>query len=94
MSYQRKVATTLLRQTRLIGTGLLVGNTIATPVLAATTVAIDDFSKPVLFGSLALLIVGLALKAKYGKKEPPTIQRDFNEGIGRYRPQLGRGNAY
>lgn len=93
MSRQRTNAKALLRQTGIFAAATLIGSTIATPVFAATDITIDDFTKPVLFGSLALLVIALAARAKRGKKALPADRTDFNEGIGRYRPQLGRGDA-
>lgn len=86
----------LLRQARNLVTGVLVASAFATPALAATDIAIGNLSQPILIGSLVLLVVGLVLKAKRDKtahSAPPTGPRGFNEGIGRYRLQLGRGDA-
>jgi hypothetical protein len=70
-----------------------------TPVFAATDIAIDDLTEPVLIGSLVLLVIGLALKVRRDKTAAhapePANHKDkgFSEGIGQYRLQLGRGDA-
>ncbi len=72
---QRRNAKALLRQASIFAVGTLIGSTIATPVLAAPLIAIDGFSKPVLFGSVVLLVIGLVLKAKFGKTAPRRATR-------------------
>ena len=81
-----------LRQARNFAAGMLIGSASITPVFAAD-VTIDSLRMPILLGSFALLIVGLLLKAKRRKDAPhePSTPAEFNEGIGRYRLQLGRG---
>lgn len=54
----------------------------------------DGWGIPLLVGSLVLLVIGLALKAKQVRTRravPPAQDKGLNEGIGRYRLQLGRG---
>lgn len=89
-----------LRQTRDFAAGMLIGSVAVTPVFAATTdmnLTFDDLRTPILVGSLALLLVGLLLKAMRSKKTGPAPEpvgpKEFSEGIGQYRLQLGRGDA-
>lgn len=83
-----------LRQTRDFAAGVLIGSAVVTPVFAATDIAIDDMRMPILVGSLVLLLVGLLLKATRRKTgSPPPAVKEFSEGIGQYRLQLGRGDA-
>ena len=87
-----------LRQTHDFAAGVLIGSAAMTPVFAAADTTIDDMRMPVLVGSLVLLLVGLALKATRKKAVPPpqsqpTGRKEFSEGIGQYRLQLGRGDA-
>ena len=96
MNPTRTKATGLLRQFRNLAPGTLIGSGIATPALAAidiSAIPVEQWAQPVLIGSLILLVIGLALKAKHAKKTPPPVaptKESFGEGIGRYRPQLGR----
>ena len=90
-----------LRQTRDFAAGVLIGSVAVTPVFAAATdITIDDLRMPILVGSLVLLLVGLLLKAtrkKTAKSAPPpqpAVPKEFSEGIGQYRLQLGRGDAH
>jgi hypothetical protein len=90
-----------LRRMRDFIAGLLLGSAAVTPVFAAATdLTIDDLRLPILIGSLVLLLVGLALKAMRKEALPPpqpqsrpTGRKEFSEGIGQYRLQLGRGDA-
>lgn len=87
-----------LRQTRAFATGVMLGSMAVTPVFAATTdLTFDDLRTPILVGSLALLLVGLLLKAMRSKRTGPPPEpaeaKEFAEGIGQYRLQLGRGDA-
>ena len=87
-----------LRQARDFAAGMLIGSVAVTPVFAATTdLTFDDFRTPILVGSLALLLVGLLLKAMRAKKTGPAPEpvgpKEFSEGIGQYRLHLGRGDA-
>ena len=89
-----------LRQARDFAAGMLIGSVAVTPVFAAATdLTFDDLRTPILVGSLALLLVGLLLKAMRGKKAEvgpapePVGPQEFSEGIGQYRLQLGRGDA-
>jgi hypothetical protein len=84
-----------LRQTRDFAAGVLIGSAAVTPVFAATDLTIDDMRMPMLVGSLVLLLIGLLLKAtrrKTGSPPQPAV-KEFSEGIGQYRLQLGRGDA-
>jgi hypothetical protein len=84
-----------LRRMRDFIAGLLIGSAAVTPVFAATTdLTIDDLRVPILIGSVVLLLAALVLKAT-GKTQPPesAMQKEFSEGIGQYRLQLGRGDA-
>jgi hypothetical protein len=84
-----------LRQLRNFAAGMLIGSASITPVFAAD-LTMDDMRMPILLGSLALLIVGLLLKAKRKDSARPhesSTPTDFGEGIGRYRLQLGRGSG-
>lgn len=101
MTRHRGKTTALLRQARVLAVGIAMGSTIATPVLAAVEIPIGDIpvrdmTEPMLLASLGLLVIGLVLRAKYGNKKsvPPAAGKEFREGIGRYRLQLGRGDAY
>ncbi|HEV8094406.1 MAG TPA: hypothetical protein VGP71_01685 [Burkholderiales bacterium] len=85
-----------LRQTHDFAAGVLIGSAAMTPVFAAADTTFDDMRMPVLVGSLVLLLIGLLLKATRSKKtasppQPPV--KEFSEGIGQYRLQLGRGDA-
>ena len=89
-----------LRQTRDFAAGVFIGSGAVTPVFAAATdITLDDMRMPVLLGSLVLLVVGVLLEVKRkktAKTAPPpqaTVPREFSEGIGQYRLQLGRGDA-
>ncbi|HEV3241248.1 MAG TPA: hypothetical protein VG429_12690 [Casimicrobiaceae bacterium] len=97
MSRRLRSATERLQRARNFAAGLLIGSAGVTPVFAATDIAIDDLSRPLLVGSLILLAIGLGLKAKRRKAAPiiapPAPPPAFSEGIGRYRLQLGRGDA-
>jgi hypothetical protein len=93
-----------LRRTRDFVAGVLIGSAAVTPVFAATDITIDDMRMPILIGSLVLLLAGLVLKAtrrkhasppKPGHASPPEpALKEFSEGIGQYRLQLGRGDAF
>ena len=93
-----------LRRTREFVAGVLIGSAAITPVFAATDITIDDMRMPILIGSLVLLLAGLVLKAtrrkhvsppELGHASPPEpALKEFSEGIGQYRLQLGRGDAY
>src|ERR1700674_5200000 len=96
MSRRLRNATETLQRARTFAAGVLIGSAVVTPVFAATDFAVDDLSRPLLVGSLVLLVIGLALKAKRRKTAPiapPAPPPSFSEGIGRYRLQLGRGDA-
>ena len=97
MSRRLRKARDSLRQARNFATGLLIGSAMVTPVFAATDIVIEDLSRPVLIGSLVLLVIGLALKqwrSKTVAQSPqPAAPKEFSEGIGQYRLQLGRGDA-
>jgi hypothetical protein len=86
-----------LRRTRDFVAGVLIGSAAVTPVFAAASdITIDDMRMPVLIGSLVLLVAGLVLKATRRKQATPSepALKEFSEGIGQYRLQLGRGDAY
>jgi hypothetical protein len=85
-----------LRRTREFVAGVLIGSAAVTPVFAATDITIDDMRMPILIGSLVLLLAGLVLKATRRKHvSPPELAlKEFSEGIGQYRLQLGRGDAF
>ena len=85
-----------LRRTREFAAGVLIGSAAVTPVFAATDITIDDMRMPILIGSLVLLLAGLVLKAMRRKHASPPEPglKEFSEGIGQYRLQLGRGDAY
>lgn len=85
----------LLCRARKVAAGVLMGSAFVTPVFAATTDVIDNLTLPILLGSIMLLVIGLVLKTKRGKAERTTqpVSQSFSEGIGRYRLQLGRGDA-
>ena len=99
MSRRLRNATKTLQRARNFAAGVLIGSAGITPVFAATDIAISDLSRPLLVGSAVLLVIGLALKAKRRKTAPsapaapPAPPPGFSEGIGRYRLQLGRGDA-
>jgi len=94
-----------LRRTREFVAGVLIGSAAVTPVFAAASdITIDDMRMPILIGSLVLLLAGLVLKAtrrkhasppEPGHASPPEpALKEFSEGIGQYRLQLGRGDAF
>jgi len=89
-----------LRGTREFVAGVLIGSAAITPVFAATDITIDDMRMPILIGSLVLLRAGLVLKATRRKHTSPpepapeSALKEFSEGIGQYRLQLGRGDAF
>ena len=103
MSRRLGQARKALRQARSVATGVLIGSAITTPAFAAVDVVLDDLvlhdlQLPILIGSLVLLIIGLSVKAvqrRRGAANPPPAgpPPGFSEGIGRYRLQLGRGDA-
>jgi hypothetical protein len=92
-----------LRQTRDFAAGVLIGSVAVTPVFAAATdITFTDLRMPILIGSVVLLVVGVALEATQMKRRKaaetaptpqPAAPREFSEGIGQYRLQLGRGDA-
>jgi hypothetical protein len=83
-----------LRRMRDFIAGLLIGSAAVTPVFAATTdLTIDDLRVPILIGSVVLLLAALVLKAMHKTAQLPGMQKEFSEGIGQYRLQLGRGDA-
>ncbi|HEX9275986.1 MAG TPA: hypothetical protein VGA51_06255 [Casimicrobiaceae bacterium] len=86
-----------LRRTSDFAAGLLIGSLAVTPVFAAATdMTIDDLRMPVLIGSVVLLLAALVLKAAHKKTaQPPrpAVSKEYSEGIGQYRLQLGRGDA-
>ena len=82
-----------LRRIRNFSAGVLIGSATITPVFAAD-MSIEGMRMPLLLGSFALLVVGLLLKArKKTTPREPTTPAEYNEGIGRYRLQLGRGTG-
>jgi len=85
-----------LRRTREFVAGVLIGSAAVTPVFAATDITIDDMRMPILIGSLVLLLAGLVLKVTRRKhaSPPEPALKEFSEGIGQYRLQLGRGDAF
>jgi hypothetical protein len=96
MSRRLRSATKKLLRARNFAAGVLIGSAGITPVFAATDIAVDDLSRSLLVGSIVLLVIGLALKAKRPKTAPSAPRAPspgFSEGIGRYRLQLGRGDA-
>jgi hypothetical protein len=101
MSRRLRKARESLREARNFAMGILIGSAMVTPVFAATDIAIDDLTTPVLVGSLVLLVIGLVLKAKRdrpadktaARPPQPVAPKGFSEGIGQYRLQLGRGDA-
>jgi hypothetical protein len=99
MSRRLRKARESLRHARNFATGVLIGSAMVTPVFAATDIAIDDVTKPLLIGSLVLLVIGLVLKVRRDKTVAHPSQpggdkeKGFSEGIGQYRLQLGRGDA-
>jgi hypothetical protein len=82
-----------LRRIRNFAAGVLIGSATITPVFAAD-LSVESMRMPILLGSFALLVVGLLLKARR-KTTPraPSTSAEYNEGIGRYRLQLGRGSG-
>ena len=86
-----------LRRTGDFTAGLLIGSLAVTPVFAAATdMTIDDLRMPVLIGSVVLLLAALVLKAtrkKSGQLPRSAVSKEYSEGIGQYRLQLGRGDA-
>jgi hypothetical protein len=88
-----------LRQTRDFAGGVLIGSVAVTPVFAAATdITFADLRMPILVGSIVLLLIGLLLEVthrKSAKTAPPhpAVPKEFSEGIGQYRLQLGRGDA-
>ena len=84
----------------------MIGSAITTPAFAATDIVLDDLRLPlndlqlaILIGSLVLLVIALSAKAVQRRRaaaNPPPAgpPPGFSEGIGRYRLQLGRGDAY
>ena len=86
-----------LRRTGDFTAGLLIGSLAVTPVFAAATdMTIEDLRMPVLIGSLVLLLAGLVLKATHkrtARPPHPAVSKEYSEGIGQYRLQLGRGDA-
>jgi hypothetical protein len=83
----------LLRQSLKLLPSVLIGSAIASPAFAATDIALDDLRMPLLLGALTLLVVALALRMRRGNITRRPHSNQFGEGIGRYRLQLGRGDA-
>jgi len=83
----------LLRQSLKLLPSLLIGGAIANPAFAATDIALDDLRMPLLLGALALLVIALTLRIRRGHTARMVPTNQFGEGIGRYRLQLGRGDA-
>lgn len=89
----------LLRQSLNLLPSVLIGSAIASPAFAATDIALDELRIPILLGSAVLLVIALVLKVRRRRtaqsappqSAPPVPPR--SEGIGRYRLQLGRGDA-
>lgn len=105
MSRNLKTAKTLLRRTLNAAPWALLAGAV-TPAYAAVGFAIgelrladmDGLTLPILLGSIVLLVIGLVLKARllkarHDKQAPIPSSNGFNEGIGRYRLQLGRGDG-
>ena len=91
-----KNAGELLRQNLNWVPGVLIGSAIATPAFAAPDIALDELRLPILLGSGVLLVIALAFKVKSRRTvrtQAPVHLNGFNEGIGRYRLQFGRGDA-
>jgi hypothetical protein len=90
-----------MRQSLNWAPGVLIGSAIATPAFAASNIALDELRLPILLGSGVLLAIALALKVKNRRAtrtqapvpQTPAHSNGFNEGIGRYRLQFGRGGA-
>jgi hypothetical protein len=106
MSRSLRTARESLRRTGNFAAGVFVGSALAAPAFADTAlatpaIALDDFQLSILVGSLVLLTIGLALKVMKRRRPwaavPPAqaVQPapSFSEGIGRYRLQMGRGDA-
>jgi len=97
MSRSLPKAREALRRARSLVIGVLTGSAIATPAFAAADVVLDDLQLPILVGSIVLLVIALAAKAAQRRRRattaPPARRQAFSEGIGRYRLQLGRGDA-
>jgi hypothetical protein len=89
---RRKAETFLLRALKL-APWALIGGAMVTPAHAASAIASDDLTLPILIGSIVLLVIGLVMKAMRGKSVQPPRSNGFSEGIGRYRLQLGRGDG-
>jgi hypothetical protein len=82
-----------LRPIQNFAAGVFIGSASITPVFAAD-MTLDTMRMPILLGSFALLVIGLVLKAMRRKTpHEASTPPEFNEGIGRYRLQLGRGGA-
>src|SRR5256885_964871 len=86
-----------LRRAGDFAAGLLIGSLAVTPVFAAATdITIDDLRMPVLTGSFVLSLaarVRRATRKKPGQPPRPAVSKEYSEGIGQYRLQLGRGDA-
>src|SRR5437660_12502958 len=71
-----KRTTTLGRAVTFL-TGVLIGLIIVSPVFAATSIVVEDWQTPVLLGSIALLVIGVALeifsKAQARKKASQAV---------------------
>jgi CBS-domain-containing membrane protein len=98
MSRSLRKASEALRQVRSVATTVLIGSAITTPAFAATDIVLDDLQLPILIGSLVLLAISLVAKVAQRRRTPMTKPpaapaSGFSEGIGRYRLQLGRGDA-
>lgn len=105
MSPSLRKARESLRQTANLATGVCLGSLLAAPafadtLFAGTDMTLDELQMSMLIGSLVLLSVSLALKVAKRRRAAPSVptkqparSRDFSEGIGRYRLQLGRGDA-
>lgn len=106
MSRRLNQAQKALRQARSVATRVFIGSAIATPAFAATDIGLDELQLPlndlqlaILIGSLVLLVIALSAKVVRRRRaaanpKPAGPPPGFSEGIGRYRLQLGRGDAY
>jgi hypothetical protein len=105
MSRSLRTTQESLHRARNFAAGLLAGSVLAAPAFADTAfathdIALDELQLSILIGSLFLLVLGLALKVARRRRTVPAVRPaavqptpGFNEGIGRYRLQLGRGGA-
>ena len=87
-----RTAADALRRSRSFAVGLLIGTGLVSPVFAAPEITTDEWTTLLLLGSIALLGIGLLVKARHGRAtttsaNPQPAPQQHASGIAQYRPQ-------